>query len=143
MPVLDHALPAGAAVFTPIMLWLTLGRPAMSVLSLATRMVPGPLLPFWIDVALDVVRQDPRPSSAVIQGILFDRVAPPGRVRRTLEAPALIIGHHRDPIHLFSDADMLAGELPSARLLEASTLLEMRLAPERLTAEITAFLAAC
>jgi pimeloyl-ACP methyl ester carboxylesterase len=143
MPVLDHALPAGAAVFTPIMLWLTLGRPAMSLLSLATRMVPGAILPFWIDVALDMVRQDPGPSGALIQGILFDRVAPPGRVRRTLDAPALIIGHHRDPIHLFSDADMLAAELPNARLLEASTLLEMRLAPARLTAEITAFLAAC
>jgi hypothetical protein len=125
------------------MLWLTLGRPAMSLLSLATRMVPGAILPFWIDVALDMVRQDPGPSGALIQGILFDRVAPPGRVRRTLDAPALIIGHHRDPIHLFSDADMLAAELPNARLLEASTLLEMRLAPARLTAEITAFLAAC
>ncbi|HEX3606208.1 MAG TPA: alpha/beta hydrolase [Candidatus Dormibacteraeota bacterium] len=142
MPVLDHALPAGAAVFTPIMLALTLGRPAMTMVSYATRMVPGAFVPFWIDVALDMVRQDPAPSGAVIQGILFDRVAPPGSVRRTLEAPALIIGHHRDPIHLFSDADMLAAELPNARLLEASTLLEMRLAPARLTAEVCAFLAA-
>jgi hypothetical protein len=106
-------------------------------------MLPGALLPFWVDVALDMVRQDPGPSGALIQGILFDRVAPPGHVRRTLDAPALIIGHHRDPIHLFSDADMLAGELRNARLLEASTLLELRLAPDRLTAEITAFLAAC
>jgi pimeloyl-ACP methyl ester carboxylesterase len=143
MPVLDHALPAGAAVFTPIMLALTLGRPAMSMVSLLTRMVPSALVPFWIDVALDMVRQDPGPSGAVIQGILFDRVAPPGHVRRTLEAPALIIGHHRDPIHLFSDADMLAGELQNARLLEASTLLEMRLAPARLTAEVCAFIASC
>jgi pimeloyl-ACP methyl ester carboxylesterase len=143
MPVLDHALPAGAAVFTPIMLALTLGRPAMSLVSLLTRMVPGALLPFWVDVALDMLRQDPGPSGAVIQGILFDRVAPPSSVRRTLEAPALVIGHHRDPIHVFSDADMLAAELPNARLLEASTLLEMRLAPARLTAEITAFLAGC
>ncbi len=143
MPVLDNALPAGAAVFTPIMLALTLGRPVMSLVSLMTRMVPGALLPFWVDVALDMVRQDPGPSGSVIQGILFDRVAPPGSVRRTLEAPALIIGHHRDPIHLFSDADMLAAELPNARLLEASTLLEMRLAPARLTSEITAFVAGC
>lgn len=143
MPVLDHALPAGAAVFTPMMLALTLGRPVMSALALVTRMVPGALLPFWVDVALDMVRQDPGPSGAVIQGILFDRVAPPGHVRRTLEAPAMIIGHHRDPIHPFSDSDMLAGELRSARLLQASSLLEMRLAPDRLTAEICAFIAAC
>ncbi|MGH7747535.1 MAG: alpha/beta fold hydrolase [Candidatus Dormibacteria bacterium] len=143
MPVLDHALPAGAAVFTPMMLALTLGRPAMAMVSLTTRMVPGALLPFWVDVALDMVRQDPGPSGAVIQGILFDRVAPPGHVRRLIDAPALIIGHHRDPIHPFSDSDMLAGELRNARLLEASTLLEMRLAPQRLTAEVCAFLAAC
>jgi hypothetical protein len=38
---------------------------------------------------------------------------------------------------------MLPAELPNARLLEARTLLEMRLAPARLTAEITAFLAGC
>ncbi|TMD03491.1 MAG: alpha/beta hydrolase [Chloroflexi bacterium] len=143
MPVLDHALPAGAAVFTPMMLALTLGRPAMSMVSLLTRMVPGALVPFWVDVALDMVRQDPGPSGAVIQGILFDRVAPPGHVRRSLEAPALIIGHHRDPIHPFSDADMLAGELQNARLVRASTLLEMRLAPARLTAEVCAFIAGC
>jgi pimeloyl-ACP methyl ester carboxylesterase len=143
MPVLDHALPAGAAVFTPLMLALTLGRPVMAGLALATRQVPSALLPFWVDVALDIVRQDPGPGGAVIQGILFDRVAPPGSVRRTLSAPALVIGHHRDPIHLFSDADMLVHELPHGRLLEASTLLEMRLAPARLTAEITAFISAC
>ena len=113
------------------------------MVSLLTRMVPGALVPFWVDVALDMVRQDPGPSGAVIQGILFDRVAPPGHVRRALEAPALIIGHHRDPIHPFSDADMLAGELQNARLVRASTLLEMRLAPARLTAEVCAFIAGC
>ena len=35
--------------------------------------------------------------------------------------PALVIGHHRDPVHPFSDAGMLTGELPNARLVEAST----------------------
>ncbi len=35
---------------------------------------------------------------------------------------------------------MLAEELPNARLLEANSLLELRLRPERLTDEIAAFL---
>ena len=48
--------------------------------------------------------------------------------------PALVIGHYRDPIHPFSDSDMLVRELPDARLLEASSILELRLTPERLTA---------
>jgi hypothetical protein len=35
---------------------------------------------------------------------------------------------------------MLAQEMPNARLLEANSLVELRLQPERLTSEIAAFL---
>ena len=38
---------------------------------------------------------------------------------------------------------MLAEELPNGRLLEASSILELRLAPERLTGEIADFIDAC
>ena len=51
-----------------------------------------------------------------------------------------MLGHHRDPVHPFSDAGMLAEELPNGRLLEADSLVELRLQPERLTDEIAAFL---
>jgi len=54
-----------------------------------------------------------------------------------------VIGHHRDPVHPFSDAGMLAAELPNARLIEASSLLELRMAPERLTGEIAGFVDDC
>jgi hypothetical protein len=54
--------------------------------------------------------------------------------------PALVLGHRRDPVHPFSDAGMLAEELPNARLLEADSLVELRLHPERLTEEIAGFL---
>ena len=50
----------------------------------------------------------------------------------------LVIGHYRDPIHPFSDSDMLVRELPNARLVQASSILELRLTPERLTSEIVA-----
>jgi hypothetical protein len=46
-------------------------------------------------------------------------------------------------VHPFSDAGMLAEELPNGRLLEADSILELRLAPERLTAEIADFIDAC
>ena len=36
--------------------------------------------------------------------------------RRTFEAPALVIGHPRDPVHPFSDAGMLADQLADDRL---------------------------
>lgn len=138
MPVLDNALIGCAVAFTPLMLTLTFGEPVMRVLSAVTRRIPTVAGP--ADVALDLVRQDPRPSGALLQGLFFSRVAPPSRVRRTLTQPALVIGHRRDPIHPFTDAGMLADEMPGARLVEASSILEMRVAPKRLTREIDAFL---
>jgi hypothetical protein len=38
---------------------------------------------------------------------------------------------------------MLVDELPRGRLLEATSILELRIAPERLTDEIAAFLDEC
>ena len=54
-----------------------------------------------------------------------------------------MIGHYRDPIHPFSDSDMLVRELPNARLVQASSILELRLTPERLTSEIVQFVERC
>jgi hypothetical protein len=52
----------------------------------------------------------------------------------------LVIGHPRDPLHPFSDADMLARELPNARLIDANSIIELRTNPRRLTAQIADFL---
>ena len=46
----------------------------------------------------------------------------------------------RDPIHPFSDADVMARELPNARIVEAHSILEWRLSPARLDAELLRFL---
>ena len=54
-----------------------------------------------------------------------------------------MLGHPRDAIHPFSDAKMLAEELPNGRLIEANSLYELRLRPRRLTNEIAAFLDEC
>jgi pimeloyl-ACP methyl ester carboxylesterase len=143
MPVLDNALLACAIAFTPLMIALTFGEPVMRILQAGARLVPGDLLPFWGDVALDTVRQDPAPSASVIQGLFFGRVAPPQSERETFQAPALVIGHPRDPVHPFSDADALARELPNGRLVDANSFFEMRLAPERLTEEFANFIDEC
>jgi hypothetical protein len=89
------------------------------------------------------VRQDPEPSAAVFQGLFFGRTAPPRGERVKIETPALVIGHQYDIIHPFSDAGMLASELSNGRLMQARSLLELRLAPRRLTDEIGAFLDEC
>jgi pimeloyl-ACP methyl ester carboxylesterase len=139
MPVLDNALLACAIFFTPIMVGLTFGEPVYKVFAAALRRIPRQALPFYAGIGLDWLGQEPGPSAAMIQGIFFGRVAPHRTERRTFNAPALVIGHHRDPIHPFSDAGMLADELPNGRLLEAESLVELRMAPERLTAEIADF----
>src|ERR1044071_5267260 len=138
MPVLDNALLGCAIAFTPLMCALTFGEPVMKGVSWVTRKLPTGRIP-PADVLLDTVRQQPGPSAAVLQGLFFGRVAPHRDVRRTIEAPALVIGHDRDPVHPFSDSDALVHELPHARLLRADSLLELRLTPERLTGEIAEF----
>lgn len=143
MPVLDQALIACLVAFGPLMIALAFARPLARLSSLAARAVPSRLLPFWADIALDTVRQDPAPSSAVLQGLFFGRVAPRPEERRAMLAPTLVIGHRRDPVHPLSDAGALADELPNARLLEANSFVELRLTPARLTGEIADFLDEC
>jgi pimeloyl-ACP methyl ester carboxylesterase len=140
MPVLDNGLLGSALTFTPLLVALTFGEPVMKLLARTTRAVPRRLLPHYGNVILDLVRQEPGPGGALIQGLFFGRIAPHRSERRTFQTPALVLGHHRDPIHPFSDAGMLAKELPNGRLLEADSLVELRMQPERLTDEIAKFL---
>jgi pimeloyl-ACP methyl ester carboxylesterase len=140
MPVLDNALLWSALAFTPPLVALTFGEPIMKLLARGARAVPRQLLPHYGNVMLDVIRQDPGPGGALLQGLFFGRIAPHRVERRTFEAPTLVLGHRRDPVHPFSDAGMLADELPNGRLLEADSLMELRMHPERLTNEIASFL---
>jgi pimeloyl-ACP methyl ester carboxylesterase len=112
----------------------------MKLISRVTSAVPRRLLPHYGNVMLDLLRQEPGPGGALLQGLFFGRIAPHRSERRTFEMPTLVLGHRRDPVHPFSDAGMLAEEMPKARLLEADSLVELRLRPERLTDEIAAFL---
>jgi pimeloyl-ACP methyl ester carboxylesterase len=143
MPVLDNAVAACAAAFSPLLLALTVAGPAMGALARVARAIPRARVPFVVELGLDWVSQDPGPSGAVLQGILFDRTAPPRRERVTFETPTLIIGHPGDPIHPFSDADMLAAELPDARLIDANSIIELRTRPARLIGKIAEFVDDC
>jgi pimeloyl-ACP methyl ester carboxylesterase len=142
MPVLDNALLACALAFTPLLVYLTFGAPLARLVARGSRLVPRGLN-YLLDTGLDWIAQDPGPSAAVIQGLFFGRVAPPRSERALIETPSLVIGHPRDPIHPFSDADELARELRNARLVDANSILELRLAPERLTNEIARFIDEC
>jgi pimeloyl-ACP methyl ester carboxylesterase len=140
MPVLDNGLLGSALAFTPLLVALTFGEPLMKLLARATRLVPRRIVPHYGNVMLDTVRQEPGPGGALLQGLLFGRTAPPRSERQTFQTPVLVLGHQRDPVHPFSDAGMLAEEMVNSKLIEAHSLVELRMQPERLTKEIQAFL---
>jgi pimeloyl-ACP methyl ester carboxylesterase len=143
MPVLDNAIPACAAAFAPLLFALTFGEPVTRMLAAAARAVPRRGVPLMLDLGLDTIGQEPGPSGAVLQGIIFGRTAPHRDQRRTFDAPALVIGHPRDPVHPFSDADMLAAELPNGKLIDANSIIELRTRPARLTKQIAEFVDGC
>lgn len=138
MPVLDNALAAVAAIFAPVLLGLRVGRPAFELGSRLASLVPR--TNFLLDIGLDWLRRRPGPSVAVLEGLLLGETAPGRDQRRLIDQPALIVGHPGDPLHPFSDSGMLIEELRGARLVEASSILEWRLRPKRLTEELALFL---
>jgi pimeloyl-ACP methyl ester carboxylesterase len=138
MPVLENALTAVAVIFTPILVGLRFGTPVMKAIASVTSQIPR--TNYLIDLVLDWVRQDPEPSASVLEGLLLGRSAPPHEDRVRLDHPALVIGHPNDPLHPFNDADELVAEMHNARLVNANSILEWRVSPERLNNELAAFL---
>jgi pimeloyl-ACP methyl ester carboxylesterase len=138
MPVLDNALLAVAAIFTPILLSLRIGEPVLKLGASVARRIPRSNV--LLDMGLDWLRQDPASSAAVLEGLFLGAAAPHHDERVQIEQPTLVIGHHADPLHPFSDSGMLCDELPNAELVEASSIMEWRLTPDRLDEELGAFL---
>jgi pimeloyl-ACP methyl ester carboxylesterase len=138
MPVLDNALLAAAVIFTPVLLGLRFGAPVLKLVASAANRVPRTNM--LVDIGLDWLRQDPEPSIAVLEGLFLGASAPHHDERVRMHHPTLVIGHHADPLHPFSDSGMLVEELPNARLIEANSIFEWRLAPTRLDDELGGFL---
>jgi len=138
MPVLDNALLAVGVIFTPILLGLRFGEPLLKTVAALTSRLPR--TNYLIDIGLDWLRQEPRPSAAVLEGLFSGGAAPHHKLRVKMDQPALVIGHHADPLHPFSDSGMLAEELANSRLVMATSILEWRLRPQRLDDELARFL---
>ena len=66
MPVLDNALLGCAIAFTPLMVALTFGEPVMRAAGRGARRVPRGAA-WQLDIVLDALRQDPKPSAAVLR----------------------------------------------------------------------------
>jgi pimeloyl-ACP methyl ester carboxylesterase len=147
MPVLDNALLGCALAFLPPLVAFTVGEPVTRIATRIVRALPRlrsqRTLVQLLNVGLDWASQDPGPSGAYLQGLFFGRIAPPRTERMQIETHTLVLGHPRDPIHPFSDADALVHELRDARMIEAGSILELRLSPKRLTDEIASFVDEC
>ena len=143
MPVLDNALEAGLIAFGQLMFVARFAPVTIQLTSRLARLVPRGVVPFWVGIGLDTLNQKPASMAAAIHGIFFGRIAPSSKRRRQITAPALVVGHPRDPIHPAADAAMLADEMPNARFVPARSILEWRSRPERLDAEAVAFVSAC
>jgi len=139
MPVLEQAAPAAAMTFVPLLLEAYYARPVMRLVSRTLSLLPrsgiGPL-----DSLISAAATAPEDIASVLHGILLGPVAPTIEQRRTISAPALVLGHGIDLIHSFKDAERLSQQLPNARLIRTRTFAELWVLPARLTAEISDFL---
>jgi pimeloyl-ACP methyl ester carboxylesterase len=140
MPVLERAVPVAALTFVPALLAVHYAMPVARVVSRvagwASR-IPSELL----SGLLAPLASQPEVTAAVLHGILVGPTVPTVDERRSVRAPALVLGHRADLIHPFSDAAALVRQMPDARLVEATSIVELRLHPQRLVGEIERFLA--
>lgn len=139
MPVLEQAAPTVYVMFVPLLLAVHYARPLVRLASAAVDRLP-PTGSDLLDSALGTI-SGPEEAAAVLHGILVGPLAPTLERRAAITAPVLVIGHGHDRLHPFHDANNLAGQVASAELLRAGSVLEMRLDPDRLVGRIAAFLA--
>jgi len=139
MPVMEHAVPAVALTFVPFLLGLYYARLPVRVLTGLIRRAPRGAFP-PLDSILNAASLPPDQMAAVLHGVLLGPVSPTYRQRVAITAPTIVIGHGADLIHPFSDAEAVVRQLPNARLVRATSILELRVRPARLTEEIAAFL---
>jgi pimeloyl-ACP methyl ester carboxylesterase len=138
MPVLEHAVPAAAMTFVPLLLAARYtGWVAQQVAGMFRR---APRTGTAADSVLNALSLEPSVVAAVLHGLLIGPLASTLDERRATAVPALVIGHTWDLIHPFDDAENLADQLPNARLVRAHWPFELRMRPHRLSGEIAEFL---
>jgi pimeloyl-ACP methyl ester carboxylesterase len=139
MPVLEWAVPGAAVVFLPMLLGVHYAAPLVRVVAMLARRMPKTKVAA-LDSVLTMLTLEPEEAAAVLHGMLVGPITPTYEDRHAIAVPTLVIGHKVDFIHPFTDADHLTRQLPRARLVEAHSILELRISPDRLTAEIANFL---
>lgn len=139
MPVMENAVPAAALMLVPLMVAVHYAAPVYRVLARLLRKLPEPKRAV-INSLRNALAADPEVIRAILHGVLVGPVVPSVRRRRHIQAPALVIGHARDPLHDLADAKALKRQLPNSEFAVASSVMELRTRPERLMPRILDFL---
>ncbi len=139
MPVLERAAPAAALIFIPLTIAYAEAASLLERTNALLQHVPrgAGLYP---DILLDLLSRDPVPSAAVLHGLLTGRLAPHPNDREKIDKPSLIMGHTRDLLHPFSDAEALHRELQYSELVRSGSFFELRFPPNRLSDRLCDFL---
>lgn len=140
MPVLENAAPFAALFFVPLLVGLNVSGPLGRAATALLRALPDTGIEA-VDSFKHALSARPQEIMSVLHGTLIGPLAPTVEERRNILAPALVVGHDVDVLHPFTDARRLTNQLPNARMIRARDLFELRTRPERLTGEITAFVA--
>lgn len=143
MPVLERGARFARRMFRPIAAMLRT-RGAAKTLAFASRRLPELRVYPGFKESLAILAENPRSGAAVIEGLLAtaEQNHRWGEVDRC-PVPALVVGHPRDPLHTFGDANELARRLPNGRLLRAQSILELRVRPQRIVGASKQFLSRC
>jgi pimeloyl-ACP methyl ester carboxylesterase len=143
MPALENAMIGGTLFFGPFAAIGEYAAPLARLMARGVRRLPEPLLPFGANILLDLARRDPEDTVNVLKGLFYGPLAPSQEERRAMTQPAIVIGHHFDPIHPYNDAKDLVELLPDARLIDATSIAELRLTPKRITKQVIDFVEKC
>lgn len=139
MPVMENAVPAAALMLVPLMVAVHYAKPLYRVFARLLRRLPEPRRAVLNSVR-NALAAEPEVIRAILHGVLVGPVVPSLRRRKHIQAPTLVIGHARDPLHDMGDAKALKRQLPNGQILVARSLLELRTKPERLMPQILEFL---
>lgn len=140
MPVLEHAVPGVVVLLAPLLMATRFAPSVVRPLSRALAKLPKRNKVAW-DSFRTIFSNDPDAISSVLSGVLVGPIAPSVKLRQSITAPTMIIGHPNDALHPFTDAEKLSKQIPAAQFVAADSIFELRSKPERLSGLIAEFVA--
>jgi pimeloyl-ACP methyl ester carboxylesterase len=150
MPVFAGGERVGRPVFGALARVFSGLAPVGDVARPVVKRVPLPSGAHWVQWFRDILAGDHRGFSAMLRGLLKDKLDPvEADALRRIRTPALVVGHGQgtasdrrigDPIHVLGDVLDAAEHLPNARLLRTYTFFDFRIRPNRLGKAVREFL---